>query len=256
MPTIEKPTPALLPSLRRLWREAFGDGDAFLDDFMRTAFSPDRARCVTEAGEAVAALYWLDASIDGHRIAYLYAIATKQSHRGRGLCRLLMEDTHALLARAGYDGALLVPSEPSLFDFYARFGYAPCAPMRILTAAAAPSPYALSVRRITAEEYGVWRTRLLPRGGVVQDEVSLRFLETQYALYAGDGWITAARKEGRTLIATELLGDESLAPAIVAALGCTHGQFRVAGTHTPFAMIRPLTDKPLPSPTYFSLAFD
>ena len=251
---IEPVTLALLPSLRALWREAFGDDGHFWDTFLDTAFAYDRTRCVIEEGEVVSALCWLDATVDGHRLAYLYAIATRREKRGRGLCQALMTDTHAHLTDRGYDGAILVPSEPSLFDFYARVGYLPCAPMQTLTLAAADEPIAL--RRLNAEEYGRLREQYLPRGSVIQDKNSLRFLEAIAALYASDNLLVAAELRDGTLFCPELLGDTSLAPRIVRALGYTEGRFRLAGGHTPFAAYRPLTDRAPTAPSYFALAFD
>ncbi len=251
--TIDRPHEGLIPSLRRLWREAFGDTDAFLDDFFAVAYSSDRARCAVEDGAVVGALYWFDAEVEGQKIAYLYAIATAKSHRGQGVCRRLMENTHAHLRALGYEGALLVPSEPSLFAFYARFGYAPCAPMQTLSCSAGAE--SVSLRRVSAEEYAARRASLLPRGGVLQEGVSLRFLESLTELYAGDGFLLAAHKEGDTLVAAELLGDHSLAPRAVRTLGCRDGRFRIAGGE-PFAMVRPLGDAPVAPPSYFAFAFD
>ena len=47
-----------VPALRELWKEAFGDGDQFLDQFFCGPFAPERSR-VAVVDEAVAgALYW------------------------------------------------------------------------------------------------------------------------------------------------------------------------------------------------------
>jgi hypothetical protein len=73
---INAPTLDLIPALRGLWKEAFGDSDDFLDMFWRTAFSYDRCRCVTVDGEVAAALYWFDCECRGERVAYIYAVAT------------------------------------------------------------------------------------------------------------------------------------------------------------------------------------
>ena len=89
--TIESPTPSRVASLRSLWKEAFGDGDAFLDTFFATAYLPSRTRCMVEGGEVVSALYWFDCEYSGKRIAYLYAVATAEKHRGRGYCQSLLE---------------------------------------------------------------------------------------------------------------------------------------------------------------------
>lgn len=255
--TIDRPTPDLLPSMRTLWLEAFGDEDGFLDTFMKIAYDPKRARVLAEDGEALAALYWMDASVNGQPLAYLYAVATRASHRGQGLAHRLLEDTHAHLASLGYAGAILVPSEPSLFGFYARFGYAPCAPMQTLVCEAAGEP--LSLHRVSGEEYARLRENLLPRGGVYQGEAAMRLLEATATLYAGEELLvalTAVIKEGEHVAATELLGDVSLAPRVLQTLGAKEGHFRVAGGDRPFAMVRDLTSNPLPTPQYFALAFD
>ena len=251
--TIDSPSREQLPALRALWREAFGDGEEFLDRFTETAFSPDRCRCVTEEGRPVAALYWFDCAREGEQIAYLYAIATARSHRGRGLCSALMEDTHRHLCARGFAAALLVPGEPSLFTFYEKLGYRVCCSVGELACRAGEE--ALSLREIDTVEYARRRRELLPLGGVIQEGENLRFLSTLATLYAGDGVLLAAQREGDTLHGLELLGDPRSAPAILRELGCSHGRFRVPADERPFAMIRPLGDRPV-SPTYFGLAFD
>ena len=46
--------------LRRLWKQAFGDTDSFLNSFFTFGFSPDRCRQITVDGNVAAALYWFD----------------------------------------------------------------------------------------------------------------------------------------------------------------------------------------------------
>ena len=118
--TIDSPKIDQLPQLRALWKEAFGDTDAYLDSFFTLGFSPERCRCMTEDGQVSAALYWFDCSCQGARLAYLYAVATAENRRGVGLCRLLMDNTHAHLKKAGYAGAILVPASASLRQMYEK----------------------------------------------------------------------------------------------------------------------------------------
>ena len=63
-----------ISSLRRLWKEAFGDTDEFLDAFFSTGFSPDRCRSITMEGETAAAAYWLPCVCQGQPFAYIYAV--------------------------------------------------------------------------------------------------------------------------------------------------------------------------------------
>lgn len=250
---IDLPTTEQIPALWALWQEAFGDDEPFLSAFERAAFSLERCRCVSIDGEVAAALYWFDCLCDGVPMAYLYAIATAKAHRGRGLCAALMADTHAHLAARGYAAALLVPSEPSLFGFYARMGYVAFGSIREFFCEVGER--AVTCRTLSKAAYAEARRRLLPPGGVIQEKENLDFLETQAELFGGENFVLAARREGDTLYGAELLGDSARAPEILRALGCTRGQFRTLGEGRSFAMYRPLR-KDAPIPSYFGLAFD
>lgn len=252
--TIDKPSRFQLSDLRALWREAFGDSEEFLDIFERTAFYPDRCRCVTVGNRVATALYWFDCSYREERVAYLYAIATAKAYRGRGLCSVLMEDTHRHLRTLGYVGALLVPSGEDLFGFYRKLGYQVCS--RVGKICCDASPNGLAVRQIDGGEYAMLRRSFLPADGVLQEEENLRFLQAQARLYTGEGFLLAARREKGSLFGLELLGDVAKAPAIVGTLGCTEGCFRIPEGEIPFAMYRPLQDRTDVPPAYFGLAFD
>ena len=241
-------------ALRELWTEAFGDGDDFLDLFERTAYSPNRARCLRADGAIAAALYWLDCECEGERIAYLYAIATREAQRGQGLCRRLMEDTHAHLASLGYAAAMLVPSEESLFGFYEKIGYKTATTVTELVCDAADEP--IELKRIDANEYAAIRRKMLPTGGVLQEKENLDYLAAQAEFYRGEELLLAARRENDVLIGIELLGDTAKAPSIVKALGAKRGRFRTLGNTRKFAMIYHLNSQKTPTPTYFGLAFD
>lgn len=248
----DHPTPEQATGLRTLWKEAFGDSDEFLDSFFATGFSPEHCRLATENGQPAAALYWLDCEFDGRTIAYIYAVATAKAFRSQGLCHALMEDTHTLLARQGYSGALLVPGTTSLASLYGELGYRYCTRIREFFCTAAPEP--VSLRPVDAAEYARLRRGLLPEGSVVQEGAGLAFLDTQSAFYAGTHLLVAGRKEGDALLGLELLGDRTLGPGILTALGAAHGRFRTPGEGRSFAMYRPFDNGA--SPSYFAFAFD
>ena len=251
---IDRPTPEQLPALRTLWREAFGDTEEFLDAFTATALSADRCRCAVVDGVVAAALYWFDCSHAGRPVAYIYAVATAKAFRGRGICRQLMDDTHRQLTRMGYEGVILSPATEALFEMYGKMGYRTCSSIRSFVCGAAPE--VVQLYRVDKEEYARLRRQLLPEGGVIQERENMDFLAAWADLYAGPGFLLAAIKEDNKLIGLELLGNESLAPAIVEMLGCAEGSFRTPGAGEPFAMYLPLGGSKLAPPTYFGLAFD
>lgn len=250
--TIREPFFEEIKELKNLWSEAFGDTEAFINLFFDSAFSLKRSRAVFVDGKPVSALYWFDCTCRGERIAYIYAVATLGAHRGEGLCTFLMNDTHKHLSSLGYSGAVLVPGEKSLFDFYAKIGYIPATSISELVVSASTE---VDIREIDAGEYAEKRRLFLPEGAVIQEGENLKLLSSQAKFYTGDAFLLAARKEGEKLYALEFLGDKSKAPCIVASLGCKEGKFRTVGRERPFAMFIPLRDNITP-PTYFAFAFD
>ena len=251
---IDYPTPADKEALRSLWKEAFSDTDEFLDDFEATAFSQKRCRCVRLDGEICAALYWFDCSYRGGRVAYLYAVATRAAYRGRGVCTALMKDTLALLCSLGYSFCVLVPGSEELFAFYARLGFKVCGYVRELSASAEKT--GAELRKISAEEYARLRRELLPEEAILQEGENIDFLCRSAALYAGEGLLLAAVREGDTLRGIELLGNVDEAEKIVNTLGCRKGYFRTVGKEKKFAMGHPLCEDIASDNIYFGLAFD
>ncbi len=251
---INAPLPTHIPPLRSLWHHAFGDTEKFLNDFFQTAFHPDHCRYVYADGKIVAMLYWFDCLHRNKPIAYLYAIATDISYRGQGICHALMTDTHRHLSQLGYKGALLVPGNRKLFDFYENMGYQTSCYIREFSCENALKAVPLS--QITKIEYAKLRRQLLPLDGVIQENENLDFLQTQTQFYAGANFLLAAHKEKDCLFGVELLGDTAAASGIVQALGCQKGTFRTPGEEIPFAMYYPLGNDTLKPPCYFGIAFD
>ena len=237
--------------LKVLWQRCFSDSPEDTNRFFETAYSPQRCQ-VWQEGEAVAAaLHWLDCQLEGQKLAYLYAVGTDPAFRGRGLCRQLMERTHAQLKAQGYVGCVLYPANAGLRQMYGKMGYENCGGMSQIQVQAG---HPVAIRPIGAEEYAALRRKLLPPGGVVQEGAHLRFLQTYAQLYAGEDFLLAAVREGDQLHGLELLGNADRAAGITAALGCQGGSFRTPGREE-FAMFCPLCPDAI-APAYFGLVFD
>ena len=242
-----------IPVLKQLWQEAFGDPASTIDAFFATGFSSDRCHILLQAEEPVSALYWFDCCLEGKKLAYLYAVATRKAHRGKGLGTRLMEETHGILRNKGYAGCIQVPACQALRTWYGSLGYRTATTVGTFTCHAGNTPAPL--REITAAEYARLRKTYLPVGGVIQEGVALDYLQTLEHFYAGENWLLAASFENGTLTAQEFLGDSKVAPAILRALNCAEGRFRAPGTDKPFAMFLPLAED-CPLPAYFGLALD
>lgn len=240
-------------ALKQLWQEAFGDPADFTDLFFSAGFSPDRFHCIREKGLPVSALYWFDCTLQGHKIAYIYGVATLKSHRGKGLAGQLLNETHSLLRKRGYAGAVLVPHGASLFDFYRKFGYETAVTATEFSCEAGDSPAEL--RQITTEEYARLRSSFLPEGGIELSDDMLGFLQTYCQFYAGADFLLICEALPEGLWGQELLGNAQAARGILLALGLSNGRFRTPGTGRDFAMWLPLQEDS-PKPSWFGPALD
>ena len=243
----------MIAKLKKLWQEAFHEPDSFTDLFFATGYSPDRCHYIAENGVPVCALYWFDCDLQGHKLAYIYAVATLKSHQGRGLAGKLLRETHEILKNQGYAGAILVPAGESLFGYYQRFGYEAATTRTWITCQAGDAP--VKIRGITPEEY----IRLLPSfqsaGGITPGADMLRFLEGYCQFYAGEDFLLICETTEEGFKAQELLGNAQAAPGILKALGLAEGRFRIPGTAGIFAMWLPFRED-CPKPGWFGLALD
>lgn len=245
--------PHQIPQLAKLWHTAFGDTQEVIDGFFRTAYAPSRCRCVTADGQVAAALYWFDLRCRDQKMAYIYAVATAPEHRGQGLCRRLMADTHAHLTQQGYRGVLLVPEDPGLRRMYGSFGYQPGTTLREFTASAGDIPADIQV--LSRDAFACRRRELLPPDGLLQEGENLTYLETAFRFYAGPGFLAVLHQDGDRVFCPEILGDPAAAPGLLRALGAKTGIFHCPGQGMDFAMFLPLHPEAV-RPRYFAFAFD
>ncbi len=249
---IKSPEIIDIPALKVLWKEAFGDGDEFLNSFFQSAYSETRALIAEEKGEVLGVLYWFNCELRDEKIAYVYAVATAEKHRGKGVCHRIMEYAHKHLRDNGYKGVVLVPGEKSLFDFYEDMGYKVCSYIKEIECGS--GGFSADIKEIDKERYAMLRRKYLPCNGVVQEGENIDFLDAQMNLYEGDGYVLAGRKTGDAFYGAEILGDMSHIKEIVKVMDCNKGIFRTVGEGRPFAMWYALSD--ITAPQYFGLAFD
>ena len=238
---------------RAIWKEAFGDGDEFLDYFEKTAFSPLRARALFVENEIASVLYWFEIEIGGVMGTYIYAVATAKKFRGRGYCKALMLDTYRHLESLGYSFALLVPASESLFEFYKGLGYSTSCFIKEYEIVASSEKE--TVEKIGAKEYFEMRKAHLPMDSVNLLSVAKEFLAGQTEFYKGKGILFCGNKDGERFFCCELLGDESKMPSALAYLGSTVGYVRASGGDKPFAMSLCFSAD-IPKKFYHAFAFD
>lgn len=168
MLTVRPSVPEDVPAQRELWKLAFGDSDAYIDNFYSAYYRPERVVVLEEDGVLRSMTAWFDTSfvIPGrgeYRATYLYAVATHPDCRGRGLAARLLAGADGYFRSLGIPAVTTVPAEPSLHSFFGKNGFREC--FRTLRVAVRreellqPPPGVL--RPASPEEYGHVRERLL-----------------------------------------------------------------------------------------------
>ena len=163
-----------LPAILALWGEAFGDSEASVRFFFETF--PDCRTYVTEEDGVIAAMvHALPQTLSPDiPAAYVYAVATLKSHRGKGLCRDLMAFAEQDLRQKGFSCCVLTPGELSLFRFYENLGYKAVF-TRNRTAFSGGEP-------ISAAEYAALREQLLTAPHMMYDLRTLEYAAKVYGL--------------------------------------------------------------------------
>ncbi len=113
-----------IPLAKALWKQAFGDTDAFIDWYFANKVLPGQSLGMFDGG-LVSVLHMLPFTISvQHRplqSAYIAGAATDLSHRGEGLMRILLRESLALMKQRGI---LLTHLYPFKHEFYEKLGWA------------------------------------------------------------------------------------------------------------------------------------
>ena len=247
--TIDFPREDQIPALSALWQEAFGDDAEVWNNFLETAFSEKRCRCLTWEGNLVSALYWFDCTYQGKKIAYLYAIATDKAYRGRGMCHRLMEDTHRYLQSCGYAAAVLVPDGEKLFGLYETMGYKPFCMRQETEILCDKVPVPLTP--LTGAQYQKKLPQFLPQNSISMADYGFSYLETFAQFYETPGAIFCVSCWERQTVFQEFLGDVRLLPGVLSALSVPCAKVPLPGGKD-YAMYLPLEAVDL-TEAYFGL---
>ena len=166
--------PSDLPGIAALWQEAFGDSPNAVAAFF-AHFPQCRSYVAEDDGKIVSMVHALPRTLSPNiPTAYIYAVATAKTHRGRGLCRRLMAFAEAELEKSGIHTTVLTPGEPPLFRFYEDLGYR-TAFFRSRTPFSGGEP-------ISLPEYNRLREELLQLPHMVCTEHFLQYARTLYDL--------------------------------------------------------------------------
>ena len=233
-----------IPALKAMWTQAFGDPEELMDGFFSLLDGAGFGLVCRDGGRAVSMAYVLEGlSCGDRRCAYIYAVATLEEYRGRGLGAELMSACREKAMLRGSGVICTCPAEPSLYDWYAKvLDMAPVAyaDERLFDKLSSTD---LSVASLSAKEYGDLRERhfagkphvSFPAGFLAMEEMLCRVCGG--GLCRVGGGAAACYPEDGVLVVRELLCEEAKYEAVVSALtskfGCLSARVRVPGLAAP-----------------------
>ena len=114
---------------RALWKQCFGDSDAYLDLFFSKLGGDDTTFLYNAGGKAVGHLQLLDVAFASrahlYPANYVFAACTHPDYRGRGVMKELLHEALRKGRERGDICSFIIPAEEWLYDYYARVaGYA------------------------------------------------------------------------------------------------------------------------------------
>lgn len=114
-------------AVHELWRECFGDSDAYVDMYLSSHDISRHTLVFIDGVRPVSMLSMLPMTVvtpGGILPArYIYAVATKREYRGRGISSKMIRFAHQHMKAAGMKLAVIVPASTELYRFYEKLGF-------------------------------------------------------------------------------------------------------------------------------------
>lgn len=251
-----------VPRLRELWTVAFGDSDAYQDNFFLHYYTPDRVLVLEVDNTVYAMTAWFGSELalpegKAFRCGYLYAVATDPEKRGLGYASALLSFCDSYLKQHGYHAVSTVPARPDLHIFFGQNGFRECFVQGEITHTIDSLPPVtdtnLSLSEISPAQYRTLREQML--SSIAHINLDLDGIGYQHgACKLGDGGfftlenraIFALEKgEGDTFYLKEILGETADRQAALSLLPtvCTGKTFilRLPEGTWQFGMLKWLT---------------
>ena len=110
-----------------LWQESFQDSPEYVELFFNRVYQPENTLVIKRDGFIISALQMIpyNAKFDNKIIpvAYICGVCTHPIERGQGLMKTLISYAKLEMRQRGFLFAIVIPAEPSLFDYYRKLGF-------------------------------------------------------------------------------------------------------------------------------------
>ncbi len=115
--------------VKNLWKLCFNDSEEFVELYFRLRYNAEVNLAMQSGDDVIAAMQLLPYPMTCYgsvlSLAYVSGACTHPEYRGRGVMSELLSQAFGNLYRQKTELSALIPTEPRLFGYYERLGYAP-----------------------------------------------------------------------------------------------------------------------------------
>jgi len=217
-----------IPALVELWHRVFGDPESLIKGFFRLLPAMGAGHLAELDGQIVGAAYMLRGMdhVKGNKLtrcAYIYAVATDEAYRGRGIGAALTKAAAESAKQWQAQFISTLPAEDSLYKWYDEL--LGVKPVLYRTRRELESKAILPCRKVSASEYLIRREAILRN----REHLSVswhvaefqRLLCEEYGggLYLGDGFAGFAYlEEGKAMIKELVCENEDEKPLAASSI--------------------------------------
>ena len=124
---ISYPLPKDKREIAKLWQISFNDSAEYIELFFDRVYKPENTLVIKRNGLIASTLQMVpyQAKIGDEIVpfAYICGACTHPLERGKGLMKSLLDHAKRKMKRQGYHFSIVIPAEPSLFNFYRDLGF-------------------------------------------------------------------------------------------------------------------------------------
>ena len=114
-------------SIFTIWKECFGDDDAYIRFFLKKLYQPQRCLVYRAGGRPVAMLHLLPFELhdaeNSYPARYIYAAATLPQNQRQGIMAKLIDSAVDIGVKKGLNFTALLPANDKLYDYYEKCGF-------------------------------------------------------------------------------------------------------------------------------------
>jgi len=148
-----------IPALCEIWKHCFQDSEEYIRFFYERNFERIQVLAYYADNKPVSMIHLINASFESgekcQNAKLIYAVGTLPKWRNNGCMGALLSALTKSSKEEGF-ALFLKPSSPSLFEYYAKFGFVKASSFRLVKFAAGKMQN-ISCRELSAEEYNKMR---------------------------------------------------------------------------------------------------